>query len=45
MLMGFFVTLFGGLPIGFALALAALIYVWVEGNLPGVFSRSKWRAG
>ena len=36
MLIGFFVTLFGGLPIGFALALAALIFIWVEGTLPGV---------
>src|SRR5437763_13874307 len=30
MLIGFFATLFGGLPIGFALALAALIFIWVE---------------
>ena len=29
MLVGFFVTLFGGLPIGFALALAALTFIWV----------------
>ena len=29
MLVGFFITLFGGLPIGFALALAALIFIWV----------------
>src|SRR5437588_12007441 len=36
MLIGFFITLFGGLPIGFALALAALIFIWVEGTLPGV---------
>src|SRR6195256_637889 len=35
MLIGFFITLFGGLPIGFALALAALIFIWVEGTLPG----------
>src|SRR5947207_2441274 len=33
MLGGFFLTLFGGLPIGFALALAALIFIWVEGTL------------
>jgi len=36
MLAGFFITLFGGLPIGFALALAALTFIWVEGTLPGV---------
>src|SRR5258705_2558887 len=36
MLVGFFITLFGGLPIGFALALAELIFIWVEGALPGV---------
>jgi len=44
MLIGFFVTLFGGLPIGFALALAALIFIWVEGTLPGVIFLSRWRA-
>src|SRR5258708_9890637 len=36
MLVGFFLTLFGGLPIGFALSLAALTFIWVEGTLPGV---------
>src|SRR5689334_2058227 len=36
MLVGFFATLFAGLPIGFALALAALIFIWAEGTLPGV---------
>src|SRR4051812_22200296 len=36
MLAGFVVTLAGGLPIGFALALAALTFIWVEGTLPGV---------
>src|SRR5205807_2405009 len=45
MLIGFFVTLFGGLPIGFALALAALIFIWVEGTLPGViFAQQMARA-
>ena len=33
MTIGFVVTLCGGLPIGFALALAALIFIWVEGTL------------
>ena len=36
MLAGFALTLAGGLPIGFALALAALIFIWAEGTLPGV---------
>src|SRR6266571_8872054 len=36
MLIGFVVSLCGGMAIGFALALAALIYIWAEGALPGV---------
>jgi tripartite ATP-independent transporter DctM subunit len=45
MLFGFFVTLFGGLPIGFALALAALIFIWVEGTLPGVIFAQQMARG
>jgi tripartite ATP-independent transporter DctM subunit len=45
MLLGFFVTLFGGLPIGFALALAALIFIWVEGTLPGVIFAQQMARG
>ncbi len=45
MLLGFFLTLCGGLPIGFALALAALIYIWVEGNLPGVIFAQQMARG
>jgi tripartite ATP-independent transporter DctM subunit len=45
MLVGFFVTLFGGLPIGFALALAALIFIWVEGTLPGVIFAQQMARG
>ncbi|WFU43147.1 TRAP transporter large permease subunit [Bradyrhizobium sp. CB82] len=45
MLIGFFVTLFGGLPIGFALALAALIFIWVEGSLPGVIFAQQMARG
>ena len=45
MLVGFFVTLCGGLPIGFALALAALVYIWVEGNLPGVIFAQQMARG
>lgn len=45
MLIGFFATLFGGLPIGFALALAALIFIWVEGALPGVIFAQQMARG
>jgi len=45
MLLGFFVTLVGGLPIGFALALAALVFIWVEGNLPGVIFAQQMARG
>jgi len=45
MLVGFFLTLFGGLPIGFALALAALIFIWVEGSLPGVIFAQQMARG
>lgn len=45
MLIGFFATLFGGLPIGFALALAALIFIWVEGTLPGVIFAQQMARG
>ena len=36
MLIGFALSLCGGMAIGFALAMAALIYIWAEGALPGV---------
>jgi tripartite ATP-independent transporter DctM subunit len=45
MLIGFVVTLAGGLPIGFALALAALIFVWTEGSLPGVIFAQQMARG
>lgn len=45
MLLGFFVTLVGGLPIGFALALAALTFIWVEGALPGVIFAQQMARG
>lgn len=45
MFIGFFATLFGGLPIGFALALAALIFIWVEGALPGVIFAQQMARG
>ncbi len=45
MLVGFALTLTGGLPIGFALALAALIFIWVEGALPGVIFAQQMARG
>src|SRR5580704_7798529 len=45
MLAGFVLTLVAGLPIGFALALAALIYIWVEGTLPGVIFAQQMARG
>jgi len=45
MLLGFMITLAGGLPIGFALALAALIFVWAEGSLPGVIFAQQMARG
>jgi tripartite ATP-independent transporter DctM subunit len=45
MLIGFVVTLAGGLPIGFALALAALTFIWVEGTLPGVIFAQQMARG
>jgi tripartite ATP-independent transporter DctM subunit len=45
MLVAFFITLFGGLPIGFALALAALTFIWVEGTLPGVIFAQQMARG
>lgn len=45
MLVGFFLVLVGGLPIGFALALAALIFIWAEGTLPGVIFAQQMARG
>src|ERR1700733_610977 len=45
MLAGFVITLAGGLPIGFALALAALIFIWAEGTLPGVIFAQQMARG
>jgi tripartite ATP-independent transporter DctM subunit len=45
MLIGFVVCLVGGMPIGFALALAALIFVFVEGSLPGVIFAQQMARG
>src|SRR6202048_2102713 len=45
MMLGFVATLAGGLPIGFALALAALTFIWVEGTLPGVIFAQQMARG
>ena len=45
MLAGFVGCLVGGVPIGFALAFAALIYIWIEGALPGVIFAQQMARG
>src|SRR3984957_17766015 len=45
MMLGFAITLAGGLPIGFALALAAPPFIWVEGTLPGVIFAQQMARG
>jgi len=45
MLIGFALSLCGGMAIGFALALAALIYIWAEGSLPGVIFAQQMARG
>src|SRR3979490_796550 len=45
MLIGFVFSLAGGMAIGFALALAALIFIWVEGTLPGVIFAQQMARG
>lgn len=42
---GFVLCLVGGVPIGFALALSALLYIGVEGNLPGVIFAQQMARG
>ncbi len=45
MLAALVITLFGGLPIGFVLVLAALVYVVTEGSLPGVIVAQQMARG
>ncbi|MEN3375864.1 MAG: hypothetical protein V7604_1219, partial [Hyphomicrobiales bacterium] len=45
MLIGFVFSLAGGMAIGFALALAALLYIWAEGALPGVIFAQQMARG
>jgi tripartite ATP-independent transporter DctM subunit len=45
MLVGFAITMVGGMPIGFALALTALIFIGAEGALPGVIFAQQMARG
>ncbi len=45
MLLGFVASLIGGVPIGFALAFTALIYIWIEGALPGLIFAQQMARG
>jgi tripartite ATP-independent transporter DctM subunit len=45
MLVGFVVALSGGMAIGFTLALAALLFIWAEGALPGVIFAQQMARG
>ncbi len=43
--LGFVIALCGGLPIGFTLALCALIFNWTEGSIPGVIFAQQMARG
>jgi tripartite ATP-independent transporter DctM subunit len=45
MSLGFVGCLMGGAPIGFALAFTALIYIWIEGTLPGLIFAQQMARG
>ena len=45
MLAGFVASLVSGMAIGFALALAAAVFIWVEGALPGVIFAQQMARG
>ena len=45
MLLGFVASLVGGVPIGFALVFTALIYIWIEGALPGLIFAQQMARG
>jgi TRAP-type C4-dicarboxylate transport system permease large subunit len=45
MFIGFVGCLMGGAPIGFALAFAALVYIWIEGALPGLIFAQQMARG
>jgi TRAP-type C4-dicarboxylate transport system permease small subunit len=45
MLAGFVGCLVGGVPIGFALAFTALIFIWIDGALPGMIFAQQMARG
>jgi tripartite ATP-independent transporter DctM subunit len=45
MLLGFVACVVGAVPIGFALAFTALIYIWIEGALPGLIFAQQMARG
>lgn len=45
MLVGFVLALGGGMPIGFVLLLATLIFIWTQGALPGVILAQQMARG
>jgi tripartite ATP-independent transporter DctM subunit len=45
MLAGFVGCVIGGVPIGFALAFSALIFIWLEGALPGMIFAQQMARG
>jgi len=45
MVLGFVACLIGGVPIGFALAFTALIYIWIDGALPGLIFAQQMARG
>jgi tripartite ATP-independent transporter DctM subunit len=45
MLLGFVACVAGGVPIGFALAFTALVYIWIEGALPGLIFAQQMARG
>ena len=45
MLLGFVGCLIGGVPIGFALAFTTLIYIWIDGALPGLIFAQQMARG
>ena len=45
MLLGFVACVASGVPIGFALAFTALVYIWIEGALPGLIFAQQMARG
>ena len=45
MVLGFVACLAGGVPIGFALAFTALVYIWIDGAVPGLIFAQQMARG